>query len=105
MTGEAFVDKGVVSVDHITSRSIAGNEVGEVEPRLLNHRVDEPPVTGILWIKITVRVGVIDLVELEPGIEELLHESLRFGLVEQAVDLDAQRLGFAQFALLGESAE
>ena len=105
MPGEAFVDKGVVGVDDIPGRSIAGNEVGKVESRLLDHRVHEPPVSGILGIEITVRVGVVDLVELEPGIEKLLHESPRFGFVEQTIHLGAQDLGIAKLALMCEGAE
>ena len=105
MPGKAFVSKGVVGIDDIPRRSIAGNQVSEIETRFFNHRVHEPPVSGVLRIELPVGVSVVDLVELEPGIEELFHESTRFGFVEQAIYFGAERLGIAQLALSGQIAE
>ena len=98
MPGKAFVDERVIGIDDVPSRPIAGNKIGEIETRLLDHRVHEPPVSSVLRIEFPVGIGVVDLVELEPGIEELLHKTFRFRLVQQAIDFCSKRFGLAKLS-------
>ena len=86
VAGDSLVEESIVRIDHIAGRAVVGNEIGKEETRLGDHGINQPPVSCVLGIKFSIGFGIVDLVELEPSIEKLLDEALRFRFVQQTID-------------------
>ena len=80
--GNAFIEEGVIGIDHITGGTVIGKKIGKEKAGFFDHGVYQPPVTGIFRVQVPVRIGIINLIQLEPGIEEFLHKAFRFRLAQ-----------------------
>ena len=88
--GQPLVDEDGVGVDQLADAEVLVEKPSEKAPRLGEHRVAEPGVE--IGIESGIGSSEVDLAKLQPVVEKVLHEPVRFGIREHPLDLRREHL-------------
>ena len=96
MPREFFVQHREVGADEVRGIEVFFQQLAEIGARLGDHRVLQ--ILAELGVEFLVGVVRADGAQLQPLVEEILDEALRFRVREQAFDFAAEHAGLVQSA-------
>ena len=101
MRGEALIEEREVRVNQIAHRQIAAQQLGEEELRLGERGLGQRIVEVVIIIERGRGCGVLELSQVDPIIQEGLHETSRASVGQHPLGLGPQHFRLAQLAAVG----
>lgn len=100
MPGEAAVEHREIGGDEVGEAQVVAEDFGEEQLSLAEHRDFQHVIE--LGVENVAGHGEVDVAQAEPLAGEVFGEGGGFRMIEQALDLRAERRGLREFALFGE---